>query len=122
MFIRWTKLKCDKFPLCTGPTWLKRSDNTLPISLNDTDNFSRRQNVGAPLPLFVVAVGGVVGIVFVVGSCQPIDLAPPLGLGQQLDCHQITIDGPVAKKTSRNQDVLVVRIFESSFGAKTCTN
>ena len=56
-------------------------------------------------------------VVFVVDNCKPVDLAPPLGLGQELHSHLISVDGSVAKQSSRDQDVLVVAVFESGFCA-----
>ena len=99
---------------------MESSDDVFPIPLDNADDFPGRQNVGTPLPLFVVGVGDVVvivAVVLVVDNCKPVDLAPPLGLGQELHSHLISVDGSVAKQSSRDQDVLVVAVFESGFCA-----
>ena len=88
-------------------TWLKSSDDILPISLNDSDDFSRRNNVGTSLPLFLLFV------VFLVRRSQPVDLAFPVGFAQNLDGNEIPVDRSVPQNAARNQDVFALGFFES---------
>jgi len=93
-------------------TRLKRSDHILPVPLHDADDLARRQNVTTPFPLLVVVNVVIVFVVaLVVRRRETVDLAPPLVSREKLDGDKISIDGPVAKRPSRDQDVLALYLL-----------